>query len=72
MQLSYSVQEVCRLTGIGQTKIYEAINDGLLPAKKFGRRTLILHENLDAFLKNLDDLKNATSQKFCPDGGGSP
>lgn len=42
------------MTGVGQTKIYEAINQGLLPARKYGRRTLILASDLEAFLKNLE------------------
>ena len=55
MQITYSIDEARKITGICRTKIYEAINDGLLPAKKFGRRTLILKSDLNKFLKNLDD-----------------
>lgn len=54
MQLSYSIKQACSMTGVGQTKIYEAINQGLLPARKYGRRTLILASDLEAFLKNLE------------------
>ena len=54
MQISYSIKEACTLTGIGQTKMYEAINEGVLPAKKFGRRTLILASDLEAFLSSLE------------------
>lgn len=56
MNLSYSIQEVCALTGIGQTKIYEAIKNGLLNAKKYGRRTIILNDDLQKFLQNLPDI----------------
>ncbi len=55
MSLSYSIKEVCVHTGIGQTKVYEAINAGLLPAKKYGRRTLILKRDLEGFLNCLED-----------------
>jgi len=58
MQLSYSIKQACALTGIGQTKIYEAINQGHLLAKKYGRRTLILKDDLEAFLNNLDTLRS--------------
>ena len=61
MTLSYSIQEVCSITGIGQTKIYEAINQRLLLAKKYGRRTIILKEDLDDFLNNLPDMKQKQS-----------
>ena len=54
MQLSYSIKQACSLTGVGQTKMYEAINEGLLPAKKYGRRTIILAKDLEQFLLNLE------------------
>lgn len=53
MRLSYSIQEVSQITGIGRTKIYEAINKGVLPAKKYGRRTLILYSDLIQFVEQL-------------------
>ena len=57
MTLSYSIDEVCKLTGLGRTKLYEAINKGLLPAKKYGRRTIILKPDLEKFLDSLRDYK---------------
>ena len=49
-----SVSEACRIAGIGRrTKIYEAIADGRLKARKFGKRTLILRADLQAFLASL-------------------
>ncbi len=38
---------------MGRTKIYEHINKGQLLARKNGRRTLILKEDLEIFLQNL-------------------
>lgn len=55
MQLSLSIEEVSKATGIGRTKVYEAINKGLLHAKKYGARTVILKDDLESFLSNLDD-----------------
>jgi excisionase family DNA binding protein len=55
MQLSLSIEDVSNVTGIGRTKVYEAINQGLLPAKKYGKRTIILKQDLDNFLTNLSD-----------------
>lgn len=54
MQLSLSIEEVRKATGFGRTKIYEAINQGLLPAKKYGKRTIILKQDLENFLSNLE------------------
>jgi len=54
MQLSFSIEEVKQATGFGRTKLYEAINHGLLPAKKYGKRTIILRKDLDDFLEGLE------------------
>lgn len=54
MQLSLSIEEVCSATGLGRTKIYEAIGSGTLPAKKWGKRTLVLKTDLENFLANLE------------------
>ncbi len=54
MSLSLSIEEVREATGIGRTKIYEAINKGLLPAKKYGKRTIVLKQDLESFLTGLE------------------
>jgi excisionase family DNA binding protein len=48
-----SIGEVCRVSGIGRTKIYEAISTGRLKARKLGKRTLVLRADLQAFLASL-------------------
>jgi excisionase family DNA binding protein len=48
-----SVLEACRVAGIGRTKIYEAIAEGSLKARKYGKRTLILRDDLRQFLSRL-------------------
>jgi excisionase family DNA binding protein len=53
MRLTMNIKEVCEATGLGRTKVYEAIGTGALPAKKWGKSTLILKSDLDAFLSNL-------------------
>lgn len=53
MQLSLSIEEVQAATGLGKTKIYSLIGSGKLPAKKCGKRSIILKDDLDTFLKNL-------------------
>lgn len=53
-QISYSIKETCNKTGFGKTKLYEFINTGKLPAKKYGRKTIILTSDLEAFLSNLE------------------
>jgi excisionase family DNA binding protein len=48
-----SISEACAMAGIGRTKIYEAITDGSLKARKCGKRTLILRDDLRRFLGSL-------------------
>jgi len=47
-----SPEEASALTGIGLTSIREAISTGDLKAKKHGRRTIILPDDLRVWLKN--------------------
>jgi excisionase family DNA binding protein len=48
-----SVHEACVYSGIGKTKLYEAINSGKLKARKAGKRTLILADDLRHYLSSL-------------------
>jgi excisionase family DNA binding protein len=59
--LAYSIDEACKTTKLGRTSLYAAIKTGALKARKIRRRTLILHDDLIAFLKALPAL--ATSDK---------
>jgi excisionase family DNA binding protein len=48
-----SIAEACAVAGIGRTKIYEAITEGSLKARKCGKRTLVLRDDLRDFLASL-------------------
>jgi excisionase family DNA binding protein len=50
-----SIAEACVFAGLGRTKIYEAIADGSLIARKCGKRTLILRDDLRSYLTNLPE-----------------
>ncbi len=52
-KLAYAVDEAAAATSIGKTNLYVAIAAGTLPARKFGRKTLILAEDLIAYLNAL-------------------
>jgi hypothetical protein len=57
-RLSVSPEEASALTGIGGlTAIREAISSGDLKAKKHGRRTIILPDDLRVWLKTLPDAR---------------
>ena len=52
--LSHSINEVCAATNLGRTSIYEQIRNGKLKARKLGKRTIVLRDDLDAFLASLE------------------
>jgi excisionase family DNA binding protein len=53
--LGHTIEAVARITTAGRTSIYAAIKDGSLKARKFGRRTIILDEDLRAWLASLPE-----------------
>jgi excisionase family DNA binding protein len=56
---AYSVSEVLAMTNLGRDKFYRLVREGKLPARKAGRRTLVLASDLDDFLKSLPILGQA-------------
>jgi excisionase family DNA binding protein len=52
-ELTYTVKGACKLTNLGPTTIYQALNDGALLGKKVGRRTLITSQSLQQWLDSL-------------------
>ena len=48
-----AVVSASRIAGIGRTKLYEAIAAGSLKARKYGKRTIVLRSDLQAFLAAL-------------------
>lgn len=50
---AYSISEVVAIAPLGRTKIYEEIAKGNLIARKAGRRTMILSDDLEQFLQKL-------------------
>lgn len=58
-KLTYSVPEAVTITGISRSLLYVEIAAGRLTARKLGRRTVILREDLEAFLKALPAAGNS-------------
>jgi hypothetical protein len=56
-KLAFSIEEAMASTSIGRTKLYDDINSGLLNARKHGRKTLILADDLAAYLAALPAFK---------------
>ena len=51
--LAYSIAQACEIANIGRTSIYKAISTRQLIARKNGRRTVILAEDLRLWLQDL-------------------
>jgi len=50
---AYNVPQAMARIGVGRDKFYSLIREGKLPARKIGRRTLILATDLEKFLAAL-------------------
>ena len=48
-----NIPQVCEATGFSKSKVYDEIKAGNLPARKAGKRTLVLIKDLQAYLDNL-------------------
>jgi excisionase family DNA binding protein len=54
--LAYSISEACALARVGRTTMYDTIRCGELRARKRGRRTLILADDLRQWLEALPQI----------------
>ncbi len=41
LPISYTINDACRVSGIGRTKMYALIGEGSIKVTKIGKRTLI-------------------------------
>lgn len=51
-QRTASVRATMDMTGLGLTKVYELMNEGVLRSTKIGRRRLIFIDSIDAMLEH--------------------
>lgn len=51
--IAVTIPEAVKLSGMSRSAIYEAMKRRAIPARKAGRRTLIVFADLEAYLANL-------------------
>lgn len=56
MKSAFTINEACREIGIGRTKLYQEIAAGRLIVRKANKRTIVLREDLQAYLTALPKL----------------
>lgn len=47
---TYTVAEVAALLGISRSTAYECVRRGEIPSRRFGRRIVVLHHDLEGLL----------------------
>lgn len=48
--LAYSIDDACRVSSLGRTRLYQLINEGKLQVRKIGKRTLVPAASLRALI----------------------
>jgi excisionase family DNA binding protein len=69
---AHTIESVADILNSGRSKVYELIGKGEIKAKKRGRFTIILDEDLNAYLRNLPDAVEAGAIRAATDENPPP
>jgi excisionase family DNA binding protein len=70
LKFAFRIEEAAELAGIGRTQMYEVVQSGALVARKRGCRTLILPDDLRAWLAALPTVAEAAADPTAKRRGG--
>jgi excisionase family DNA binding protein len=62
---AYTVEEFCKAYNIGRTSFYGEVKDGRIQPRKLGKKTLVLREEAERWLR---ELPRATQRHDAPFG----
>lgn len=57
-KISFSIQEFSKYSSLGRSKLYLAIKNGDLKARKYGKRTIIEYQDGIDFIRRLPEMKS--------------
>jgi len=52
-KIGLSLAETCRVLGVGMTTLRQSIEQGLLPARRLGKKIIVRRPDADSFLLKL-------------------
>ena len=58
-KIAYKIPEAVQVVPAGKTRLYEALNSGELKAHKQGSHTIIMRDDLEAWLRSLPEYEPA-------------
>jgi excisionase family DNA binding protein len=61
-----SIPEASRLTGIGNTKLYQLIGDGVVETTAIGKRRLVIYKSLEALVNSGRSMPSDTPANWTP------
>lgn len=52
-KIALTIPEAVKFSGIGRSTLYKLFNSGKLTPRKSGKRTLVIADELEAYVRNL-------------------